>query len=241
MLAIYPVRPGDTNPELRFSVRSLVNAPQIDEVWTVGHCPSWLHPDRHIDGNHCANGHANVYDNIALACTAAKNLGEQVAIFNDDFYLTEAISNLPILYRSTLDEHLALPRVRKAARRRFAPEQWWPESLTTTKTCLQAHGIETPISYELHVPFLCDPDLMAQTLHRFRYVTPANPPQWRSLYGNLHAIGGHQATDAKAYAPGRLRRPFHSTEDQTFGHFADQLDALFPESSRHEKAPAHVA
>lgn len=241
MLAIYPVRPGDHNPELAYSVRSLANAPQIDEVWTVGHCPAWLSPDRHIDGNRRANGHANVYDNIRLACHAAKNLGEDVAIFNDDFYLTDHVAELPTLYRSTLDEHLDLPRVRKAARRRYAPDRWWPDSLNTTRTCLQAHGIAVPLSYELHVPFLCNPDLMAQTLHQFRHVTPDNPPQWRTLYGNLHEIGGHRTDDAKAYSPGQLRRPFHSTEDQTFSYFATQLDALFPDPSRYEKVTAHVA
>ena len=231
MIAIYPIRPGDDNPELQYSLRSLQNLPQITEVWSVGYKPTWMQPDRHINGNLQDTSHANVYDNIRRACRATTG---QVAIFNDDIYATTHVTTIPTVYRSTLDEHLNLPRLQRAA------GQWWPTSLQTTKTCLQAHGIETPLSYELHTPFVCDPQKMADTLDLFAYVTPDNPPQWRSLAGNMLNMGGAQSADGKAYGPGALNRPWHSTEDASFPYYAEQLADRFPDPSPYEKATVHA-
>lgn len=228
MIAVYPLRPGDDNPELKHSLRSLAHCPQIDHVVTVGHRPAWLRPDEHIDGNHHDSGHRNVFDNIRLACHWLAG-EDHVAIWNDDMYATKHVAELPVWYRGTLDEHLNLPRVKRAA------GQWWPTSLETTRLCLQAHGVTSPISYELHIPFLCSPRKMADTLDMLQHVTPDNPPQWRSMYGNLHHIGGQQHTDGKAYRAGPINRPWHSTEDSSYPHFEQQLADLFPEPSRWER------
>ncbi len=230
MLAIVPIRPGDHNPELRFATRSIAaNLPQVTELWTVGHCPTWLQPDRHIPGNQHQTGQANVYNNILTGCTLAAECGAtDILISNDDIYITAPIDQVPVLYRGTLTDHLNLPRVRRAR------GQWWPTSLTTTQLVLQAHGIPEPLSYELHTPYPCNPNLMADTLTLMRHVTPNNPPQWRSLYRNLHGMGGKQHTDGKAYKAGPIRYPYHSTEDRSWPYFAHQLAELFPTPSRYE-------
>lgn len=227
MIAIYPVRPGDNNNELRYSIRSLTNTPQITQVWTVGYRPQWLHPDHHIDGNHHHTSQANVYNNIRLACEQTTN--NLVAIFNDDFYITEPVEHIPTMYRSTLTEHLHQPRVQ------LLTDRWWPTTLNTTRVCLHTQGIPNPLSYELHTPFTCNPQLMHQVLTQFQHVTPHNPPQWRSLYGNLHNIGGQQQQDCKAYGTGPIHKPFHSTTDESFRHYETQLNQLFPNPSRWEQ------
>lgn len=227
VIAVFPIRPGDDNPELRYAIRSLENVDTIDAIVTVGHLPDWLHPDDHIDGNQHDTSQANVYNNIRAACRHL-DTEAQVAIWNDDIYAT-APTTIPVCYRSTLDEHLALPRMRKAA------GQWWPTSLETTKLCLQAHGIAEPLSYELHIPFLCDPRVMADILDLFAHVTPSNPPQWRSLYGNLRMTDPVRMVDGKAYGPGQINEPWHSTEDRSYPHFEQGLAHMFPAPSRWER------
>lgn len=224
MDVIYPVRPGDDNPELMYSLRSLEANYPHDRVWIIGHKPAWLTDVEYIPGNF-GDYHSNVYNNIRLACEHP-DIAEDIVIFNDDFFITEPITDIHTLYRSSLTEHLDLPRVKRGG--------WWKASLETTQVCLQAHGIADPISYELHLPFPCSKTLMAETLTLFQHVTPDNPPQWRTLYGNLHNIAGRRHRDVKAYHQAQLHRPYHSTEDRSFAGFASQLAHLFPNPSRYE-------
>ena len=224
---ICPVRPGDRNEELRYAIRSWQANLIHDTIWIVGHKPAWLTGVEYIPGNTRTTGHANVYWNILAGCEHP-DISDQVLILNDDMFITEPVASVEVLYRSTLSEHLELPRVQRAR------TGWWANSLRTTHLALQAHGIADPISYELHTPLPADKQAMAATLRLMQYVTPDNPPQWRSLYGNLHNIGGTTHDDCKMYGPGELKRPYHSTEDTSFGHYSQQLTALFPHPSRYE-------
>lgn len=224
---VCPVRPGDQNEPLRYAIRSWESNLQFDKIWIVGHKPNWLTDEiGYIPGNPTDNGHHNVYANILIASQHQEVSVNYLAV-NDDFFITEPVSEARPLYRGTLAEHLNIPRVKRGG--------WWKDSLTTTQVCLQAHGIADPISYELHVPLPVDKVAMAETLQQFQHVTPANPPQWRTLYGNLHGIGGKQHQDVKAYHGGALHRPFHSTEPRSFPAFEAQLAAMFPELSRYER------
>ena len=228
MICLIPVRPGDHNPELKYALRSIqTNLPAVTQIWTVGHHPTWCTPDRHIPGNTGPTAQANVYRNILAGCQAAAHTSE-ILISNDDIYITAPTPRVTPQYRGTLADHLNLPRVRRAR------GQWWPTSLATTQLALQAHGIADPTSWELHTPFPCHPARMAETLTLMQHVTPDNPPQWRSLYGNLNHVRGDQTTDVKAYTAGALQAPYHSTDDTSYRHFADQLAATFPTPSRWE-------
>lgn len=224
---IYPVRDGDDNDELRYSLRSLAANYPHGRVWIVGHKPEWVQGVEFIPGNRFGGrGNANVYDNILLACNNPE-ISSRVVIFNDDFFVTEPVDGIPAMYRSTLMEHIALPRVQRDT-------SGWRQSLVTTRGCLQARGIANPVSYELHMPFVADRRKMADILQAFRHVTPANPPQWRSLYGNLCRIGGEIRKDVKCFNADDLFRPFHSTEDRSFQFFRRILHELFPDPCRYE-------
>lgn len=232
MDVIYPVRPGDDNEELRYSLRALdANFPH-DRVWVVGYKPVWVTGCEYIPGN-TGEYHANVYNNIRSAVDHP-DVSDDVVIFNDDFFVTEPVARVATYCRGTMAEHIALPRVQRN-------KGWWHESLTTTLTCLHANGIAEPLSYELHVPLPVDKNRMADTLARFQYVTPDNPPQWRSLYGNLHAPAAERHHDVKSYGAGELHRPFHSTEDRSFVAFEQQIHELFPTPSRYERFAASRA
>ena len=228
MDVVYPVRPGDSNEELRFSLRSLSNLIHGD-VWIVGYKPSWVTNVEFIEGNLGPTGHANVYQNILLACRHP-DVSENLIVMNDDFFITEPISEIPDSYRSTLQQHLDLPKVRSAR------QSWWHKSLVTTQVCLSAVGYDDPLSYELHVPMPVNKTLMRETLERFDQVAPANPPQWRTLYGALHITDPVRLPDSKAFRAGAVGKPYHSTTDLSWPRYRTQFAALFPEPSAYEDA-----
>lgn len=225
---VYLVRPGEENEELRYSLRSLeANYPESRVVF-VGHKPKWVKGVDLIEGNLAGNPHANVYQNIQAACWAGPcDLTDDIVIMNDDFYFTEPVSGIPTWYRETLDEHLSNRYVRLHG-------GWWKESLEVTKICLQAIGVETPLSYELHIPVRIDRHLMGVVLEQFGLVNPHNPPQWRSLYGNVAEVQAEQHEDCKAYGRSEMKYPFMSTDDSGWDRSGREIRAMFPNKSRYE-------
>ena len=222
---VIPVRPGDRNPELQMTLRSLEKNFPHDRVWIVGHQPNWVTNIQHIPGNtHTPRN--NLWHNLLAVCQHP-DVPDQIVITNDDIIVTQP-AKPETLYRGTLKDHIRMDRVQRGA-------TWWKESLTTTLTYLQGAGHPDPLSYELHVPIPVNKHLMCETLTRAAQVTPANPPQWRTLYGVLNNIGGRQSEDSKAYRAGPIRTPYHSTEDRSYRNFAAQLRELFPTPSRYEK------
>ena len=219
---VYVVREGDNNEELRYSLRSLSNLP-VRQVWIVGYKPTWVTGVGYIRGNpHIGVRPSNGYANILLACRS-EEIPDEFLLFNDDFFITEPMGSVPTAYRGTLGDHLkGLGKSRSS---------WWGISLDRTMAELRKAGHEDPLSYELHIPFPTVKERMRETLERYRRVQPQNPPQWRSLYGNEHRIGGVRYPDPKAHQ-GELRKPFHSTEDGTWMNFG--LADMFTEPSPYE-------
>lgn len=225
---VCPVRPGEVNDELRWSLRSIEANYPHGRVWIVGHKPSWLTWVHHIPGNTQTFRHANVFHNILTACRHP-DIPDEFVVFNDDFFVTTPVTETPTQYRCTLREHLRIPKLRQN------PGGWWATSLRTTLKCLLERGVEEPLSYELHTPFLVNKHLMARTLAEFVDMAPDNPPQWRTLYGNLNNIGGVQAADCKMSRPGPIHTPFHSTDDSSWRmYFGARLKTMFPHPSRYE-------
>lgn len=227
------MRPGESNDELRFSLRSLSNVPH-DRVWFVGHKPPWVKNVGWIEGGNSApHTRANLWRNLTLAC-AHPDVSEDVLIMNDDIYIVGRVEQVPVLHRGLLAEQIV------TVRRNAGTRGWWQDSLATTRDCLAEAGYDDPLSYELHVPFPCSKTLMAQTLDRFAHVTLHNPPQWRTLYGVTHQIGGSQHRDGKAVRPGPIARPYHSTDDMSWRYFRARFIQLFPDASPYERPAANA-
>lgn len=229
---VMPVRPGASNEELRFALRSLANIAH-GRVWFVGFKPSWVTGVEFIEGGNSApHARANLYRNLLLACQQP-GMSDDIIVMNDDIYF---ISNhpqpVPTLYRGPLAAQIKP----FTASRRSTPGNWWQQSLLSTQTALLAAGFEDPRSYELHTPFPCNRHLMFDTLSRFAHITPHNPPQWRTLYGVTNQIGGLIHRDCKALRPGPIFRPYHSTDDLSWRYFRARFLQMFPEPSPYEIA-----
>src|SRR5690606_28758079 len=117
----------------------------------------------------------------------------------------------------------------------------WARSLIQTRSYLRRQGIPDSVSYELHRPFPIVREHMAKILKDASRVAPHNPPQWRTLYGNLapHEGGRQVERDTKrsrhtlAPIPGD---PWVSTDDGAYYRgFRIHIDHLFPEPSPWER------
>ena len=225
MHLLYIVRPGNDNEELRFSLRSLQNLPTVTSVTVVGDHPPWMVPDQFVKGNPSrvqkrSNGPAN----IRLAVDSPR-VPDEFYLMNDDFYITAPVAAIEPMHRGTLHQHW---------QRRQSKVSPYAQSLTHTKELLAEHGVESSWSYECHVPMFLTKERLAQVFEEFGIdPKPRWPRQYRSLYGNFHAIGGVEIVDPKE-GPS-MNTPFHSGSDSTFGKIERNLHQRFPHPSRFER------
>ena len=220
---LLPLRPGETNEEARFALRSLETnyLPGVRNLHVVGsEVPSWLTGHTLIAGNLHDTAPANVYDNIRRGCRHLDDR-DRVLIINDDFYTLEPVEHFPPAHRCTLDEHLT----------RIKSDGWWRASMTATRDLFGGDAW----SHELHRPIEVDPALMADLLDK--YAETPGPIQWRTMYGQHAYDESHLHRDGKVY--GRNNTPIGvsvlSSTDRSFRHLRDALLEMFPEPSRWEK------
>lgn len=238
MLLICPVRPGDTNEELRYALRSWeanLHLPTGLSLVTVGYKPSWLEPEVHIEGNrHKSMPHA-VFDNVRLAAErfAPNSDIEEVLYMNDDFFCLDPVGAvLPVKRNCTLEQQLsAFPR---------EAGLWWPLSLRLTASWLSSEGFPHPDSYEVHRPLLARPDGMLEALDRW-LSSPMAPgaktvPQWRTAYGVLNKVDAYPVGDAKlGMRQTGVGTPWVSTSDQSWRRYATGIVKRFQKPSRWER------
>lgn len=230
---LYLVRPGDHNPELQYSLRSVERnllMPDLNVV-TVGYCPRWLNPDYHVQGNRLSTSPENVWDNVRIGCKAFDTLDE-VIIMNDDFFVLDPTIGIVPTYRGTMAEHLATLGPNKA--------NWWARSLHLTNDWLVANGFEEPLSYELHRPFPVDPARMANCLEAFESDSNLDtvPPQWRTIYGNMTKMQAHQAIDVRMRRNGAgtpVGTAWVSTSDEVWRAYSATVGRFLDSKSRWER------
>lgn len=232
---ICPVRPGDSNEELRYAVRSWeanLVVPDL-RIMTVGYCPSWLKPDWHVEGNKYKSVPLAVFDNIRLGAEEAVQFGVDEAIFmNDDFFCVDPQPGVvPVKRNQTLEQQCAqFPR---------NIGLWWPRSLLLTLSWLQSEGWVHPDSYEAHRPLLVQPSGMVSALHRWLDSENGgmkdSVPQWRTLYGVLNQVEAWPVQDAKLGSNSTgIGSPWVSTSDQSWRRYGPGLMKRFQKPSRWE-------
>lgn len=233
---VYPVRRGDDNEELRYSLRSLRHLPHGD-VWFVGHLPSWaagpgivhMHTEQRLGDEHKR-------DNVWSAMRALADGGpEEFVLMNDDFFVTQQMTAPPPrLHRGPLADHAADREAR-------VPGSGYARCLRATERVFRRLGMrEDVLSYELHTPMrMTRTDLALALDLTERYADGAQVAP-RSLVGNLSTDRGvHEPNDVKVYAGETLptRYPFVSTMDTSFKYHpaGAVLRAMFTEPSPYER------
>jgi hypothetical protein len=231
MLLICPVRPGDTNEELRYALRSWETNLILGEPHTllvVGHRPKWLTPDEFVPGNKYKSAPLAVFDNILRASRWVAEDVEDALYMNDDFFCLDPVGAvLPVRRNCSLADHIAMFPENSAL--------WWPRSLRLTASWLAGEGFPHPDSYEVHRPLPAPPSAMFEALSRWDGGMEGSVPQWRTVYGTLNKIDAYPVVDAKlGLKASGVGTPWVSTSDQTWRRYMVNMQRRFQKPSRWE-------
>jgi hypothetical protein len=232
MLLICPVRPGDSNEELRYAMRSWESHllfPDGLTLMTVGYLPTWMSPDIHVEGNLYRSVPLAVFDNVMLGSERAADEWDECLFMNDDFFCLDPMDSvLPVRRNCTLAEHIAKFPVNS--------NLWWPTSLRLTASWLAEQGFPHPDSYEVHRPLPASPAAMVDVLSRWTGGMEGTVPQWRTMYGNMMKVDAVPVKDAKLgrTQPG-VGSPWVSTSDQSWRLYSNSIIRRFQKPSRWER------
>lgn len=227
---VYICRGGD-NESLRYSIRSVVNSFPDCRIWIVGGVPNWYSGEK-ISIEQNSNKWQNAIDNLN-AITASKEIPDEFILMNDDFFIIDKIDSIKHYHEGPI-----LDKIERYKKANMHPE--YLRMLGSTYSRLQRMGIDNPISYETHTPMTMIKDRLAE-------VMPYCPPSfWRSLYGNLHHVGGEQIKDVKVYSSKRycdlsydytkFNFPLLSTDNESYLLIRDAiLKDKFKAKSKYER------
>lgn len=197
---------SDKGRELRYSLRSLSNLKDWNgEVFIVGHKEDWMQNVTVIDTPKDALPHIDRNHKLRTIITS-KQIPDDFIFMNDDFYITEP-SKLKPMYHGTLDTK---------------DTGDWAESKRLTAAYLKEKGT---LNYDTHTPMLMNKQKLSEVMDIVGDTTLLP----RSIYGNLHNVGGVEYQDQKTRTGKLPKAPFVSTT-----LYIPQLDTLFPQKSRFE-------
>lgn len=228
MDVVYFVRPGDDNPELRYSLRSLENIDHGD-VWIVGHKPAWVTNVRHVRFD--ADPQLSKWENVTAATgVAVEELPDEWVLFNDDFFAVRP-TTVPLWHHGRLK---MVERPGNGAT--------WRSGKYQTARMLQSWGCDV-FDYELHVPMPVINEGMRAALARVDRRIVAL--QRRSLYANFLGVGGEIHSDVAVGQSGTWKPGWDwvATNDVSFRscEVGRRIRDLFPDPSPYEQASGPVA
>ena len=209
-------RTSDKGRELRYSMRSLANVKNWNgEVFVSGDREDWFSDKVQVIDTFI-NSHDKHLDaqSKLRAAIEDKRVADEFIFFNDDFYVTEPIEITP-LYDGKLEGKPG--------------NNSWLQSKHNTRLYLEEQGIKNPKNYAIHVPMVMEKQKLAEVLD----IIAENRDKRlmvRSLYGNLHKIGGKQYKDRKTQG-----RRFEKGSLLSTRLFTDELLDMFPNKSEFEK------
>lgn len=221
---VYPLRRGNYNDELRYSLRSLENVPH-GKVICSGYIPNWLTGITAISRDPQGSNWFRSRDNVLAALEHAS---DPFYLFNDDFYVMAPVDEIPVYHAGPLAEV-----INRYRRNRHGGAYW--RGMQSTYLLLQEWGYSEPLGYELHVPLLIHHEPFREALEKGSGIEAL---AWRTLYGNLAQIGGTEAEDCKVIALGNedlSQYPFLSSNDNLSYHpIGKYLRETFPIGSIYE-------
>jgi hypothetical protein len=234
---VYIVKAGESNEELRHSLRSLANMP-VRQVWMVGYRPKWVKETvGYIPVIQRGQKNQNTWHNWR-AMAASPELPDRFVLMNDDFYIMRPVTAIPAYHRGNLDvmiDWYAQQRLNS-----------WRSRAVSTRALLRAvHPDVELFSYELHLPLMIDRAAMAEALNHLAHArrAPAEHYNKRTWYGNYAQIGGWKADDVKAMG-GKAGMPttdlpFLSTSPHSWpGLVGGTIRRIFAEMSPYERTPS---
>lgn len=227
---VYICRGGD-NEELRYSIRSVVNSFPDSNIWVVGGIPIW-YKGKSISIEQNSSKWNNAIANLN-EIIKSNDIPEEFVLMNDDFFILDKVDSIKHYHEGPLSNKIELYKD-------LNMDANYIGKLGSTYAKLERMGYREPLSYETHTP-------MTMLKGRLEEVIGYCPPSlWRSLYGNIHQVGGEQIKDVKVYYRERFasmshdytasKMPLISTDDESFITVRELiLKKRFAKKSQYEK------
>lgn len=214
---VYVVRPGETNEDLRYSLRSLRNI-KHGKVFIAGYIPKWTKNVIRVPRDQEGQANQENSNNNLLAALYHEKLSENFIFMNDDFYIMQKTKVLPVMRQGLLQD--VINRYKRGDR--FGQAYSLIATKQTLEKLLPAQDL---YSYELHMPMLMN---KTKALAMFKnWSRPIFSLRPRTMYGNLYDIRGVETEDAKTTSGqkspyistvyGESNDPTHELIHATFG------------------------
>lgn len=215
---VIPYRRTRSN-ELIYALRSLKNISH-GKVFIIGDNPN-LQNITHIPFRQSRDIATNTYGILNLACST-EEISDNFIWMADDMYFMKKIWQIPVLHRGSYDEIIESYENRKY--------NFYVQRMIKTNNKLKEMGIEKPLCYEVHVPFVINKK-------KWNALQIPNGYNKLSMYGNLCKLGGAKTKDVKVRAKDWIPKgAFASSYDNTFrsNSLGSLVREMFPEKSEYE-------
>jgi hypothetical protein len=224
---IYPIRQGNSNEELRYSLRSLSNLPHRNVI-LLGAPPAWTLCDTRPFPQG-SNYRMNTTKAMKKACEDS-SISNPFLYFNDDFFVMAPLLECPRLNRGPIDSVIAELSPKKDN---------YAQGMVSTKNLLLDLGFTSILSYELHMPLIVYKESMLYALKEYDKSRSSNLHK-RTLYGNILDYGGESVSDNKiVHSRSDFDRefPFVSTSDKSFKEYpiGAWIRKFFPDPCNYER------
>jgi hypothetical protein len=217
------------NEELRYSIRSVLDSFPDANIWVVGGKPDW-YSGNYIEVKQAGHMYTNMFNNLK-AIHDSDQISNKFILMNDDFFIVNKIKKIDYFYSGTLEEKIS-------SYKEMTGSSSYVTRLSDTNNRLRKYKIDSPIDYEMHMPFPMEKKKLKKILDSdFQYLV-------RSMYGNLNAVGGKKVQDVKVYIHGGLTKKsfdyqnkktnFLSSTDESFLEILEILKEKFPNASNCE-------
>lgn len=204
---VYFLREGE-NPELIYSLRSVVKNFPYRKIWFYGGKPQNIDPDEYVPFNQWKNKWGNVQMMLKDACKN-ENITPNFYIFNDDFFIMKKITHFDNMYDGDLIRRI----FRLEMKHGYNGSEYIQKLRYLATELLRYDPYISLKNYAVHTPILVNKTKMLETLERF-----PNIIMYRCLYGNVNNIGGIEYHDRKYHKSdcASLDYPYISTSDYSF-------------------------
>lgn len=212
---VIPVRPGDHNPELVYTLRSIASYVPDPEVWIVGYCPRWVTGVNHLStdprGGKSARGCVQ-----ARTAALSDETPDRFWWWDDDMFRLAPLTK-------TANWHGGL--VQDWVDRFSVAGSDYAQVLRRTADLLP----EGARFWDLHVPMWLDKEQLRDTFREL----PDGGWLWRTVHGTRHRLRGRQHDDVKVYRLDAIPDggEWLSSDDTAWPRVERVLEARFPDPS----------
>lgn len=179
---VYSLREANWNPQLKYSLRSLVNF-KYDRVFTAGHTPDWVVNTTPIPVKQGAEVYRNTTNNLIAACKHPE-VSDEFVLMADDIYFLQPVNEIKNHHRGLLG-----PLVEEEVGGSYRQQR------REAYEYLLSLGIKNPLNYDLHIPIVINKHKMLEVLKDLR----VGHSHKRSIYGNIVGLEGEFMNDVKIH------------------------------------------